>query len=209
MQCSGCGSNLRDDARICLSCGEMVRPKVAPSDRLEAVPAGVPAWIAFEARKDETIDYPASRVSRVIAFIIDSLLISFVTTGVYLATAEKDSTFAVSDAGTSFDLGIPIWALVAMFLLQALYYIVPPATAMQATPGKKLLGMRIVNLEGERIGIVQSLVRFVCYSVFWWVAVPLTLFIGVFALAVPVAVLFLMGEGRSPWDVMAGTKVVD
>ena len=27
--------------------------------------------------------------------------------------------------------------------------------------------------------------------------------------AVPVAFLILMGNGRSPWDAMAGTKVVD
>ena len=42
MDCSGCGSAMRDDARVCLSCGEVVRRKIAPADRLQAVPAGVP-----------------------------------------------------------------------------------------------------------------------------------------------------------------------
>jgi uncharacterized RDD family membrane protein YckC len=94
-------------------------------------------------------------------------------------------------------------------MAQVAYHVVFPVTRWQGTPGKKLLGLRITGLDGERINICQSFMRHLGFSVFWWLMVPLMLFIGVLVLAVPIAALWLMGDGRSPWDSMAGTRVVD
>jgi uncharacterized RDD family membrane protein YckC len=42
-----------------------------------------------------------------------------------------------------------------------LYFIVFPATRVQATPGKRACGLKIATLGGDRIGLFRSLVRFV------------------------------------------------
>jgi len=67
MNCPACGSNLRDEARACLACGELIRRNVTPTDRLEAAPVGVPTWFAFEGRNPEETLYGAGRLARILA----------------------------------------------------------------------------------------------------------------------------------------------
>ena len=210
MECPACGSAMRDEQRICLECGEMVKKRVAPADRIQAVPAGVPSWIAFDPKAQPRIDLPASRLSRVIAAIVDGLVISVLGTIAFALFASEPNYEFDPTKGPSFsDLGIPIWLLVSVLAAQVAYHVVFPVTRWQGTPGKKLLGLRITGLDGERINIFQSFMRHLGFSVFWWLMVPLMLFIGVLVIAVPIAALWLMGDGRSPWDSMAGTRVVD
>lgn len=42
----------------------------------------------------------------------------------------------------------------------ALYFAVFPATPLQGTPGKRLLGLRVADTKGARIGLVRAIVRF-------------------------------------------------
>ena len=210
MECPSCGSGMREDQRICLECGEMVKKRVAPGDRVQAVPAGVPNWIAFDPGAQRGVDLPASRLSRVIAAAVDGLLLSVAGTIAFALFATEPNYEFDATKGPSFsDLGIPVWLLASVLVAHVCYHVVFPVTRWQGTPGKKLLGLRITGLDGEGINIFQSFMRHLGFSVFWWICVPLMLFIGVLVLAVPVAVLWLMGDGRSPWDSMAGTRVVD
>jgi uncharacterized RDD family membrane protein YckC len=210
MECGGCGSVLRNDARICLSCGEMVRKRVAPGDRLEAVPAGVPHWIAFDPKEDAaSSDLPASRTSRVLAFVVDSLILGGFGALASIQFATDDRHSYEANGVEVWASGVPLWLMVSLWALGLVYAVGFPASKVQGTPGKKLLGLRITNLEGERINFFQSFMRYLGQAVFFGIMVPLMLIVGVFCLALPVAILFLMGDGRSPWDYIAGTKVVD
>jgi uncharacterized RDD family membrane protein YckC len=201
---------MRDDQRVCLQCGEMVTKRVAAEDRLQAVPAGVPAWIAFDATAKPAVDLPASRLSRVIAATVDGAIFAVLASvGFALFASEPDYSFDATTRVSFADLGVPVWLVVSLWLSQMLYHVVFPVTAWRGTPGKKLLGIRITGLDGERMNIFQSFMRHLCQSVFWWMLVPLMMLVGVAVFAVPIAVLWLMGDGRSPWDSMAGTRVVD
>src|SRR5690348_17385499 len=46
-------------------------------------------------------------------------------------------------------------------LVPLAYFVVFPATRMQATPGKSAVGVRIATVGGDRIGFLRSLVRYV------------------------------------------------
>lgn len=205
MNCPACGSSLREDARICLSCGEVVRAKVAPADRLQTAPAGVPSWIAFDAPVgQQPLSYPASRLQRIFAAAADSFVLGLAT--FLLATALGRSSVAVSETG-EWTVDWPF--LVAVLAVNAAYMIVFPATRWQGTPGKKLLGLRIVDLEHRPISLPQSIGRWACQQTIFLVVIPLAMMVALLGcIAVPIAILILCGDGRSPWDRMAGTMVV-
>lgn len=205
MTCPSCGSNLRDDARICLSCGEMVRAKVAPAERMQTAPAGVPSWIALDAQANgRPVSYPASRLQRIVAAGVDAVVIAIPL--VLLGLASGQSVAAVDETGRL----TMNWLWFAVTVgLQAGYFIGFAASSWQGTPGKRFMGLRIVTLEQEPIGLSQSIGRWVCQQIVFAVVIPLAMMVALFgAIAVPIAILILCGDGRSPWDRMAGTMVV-
>lgn len=51
--------------------------------------------------------------------------------------------------------------------VMALYFIVLPATRLQGTPGKRMNGLKITTLAGERIGIARSALRFAASLASW------------------------------------------
>jgi uncharacterized RDD family membrane protein YckC len=215
MHCPACGSNLRDEARACLACGELIRRKVTPTDRLEAAPIGVPTWFAFEGRKPDETLYGAGRLARIFAAVVDGIILSIV---VSFITFLAGPTFEANLDSREFTIHWPVF--IAVTALQAAYYIAFPATRWQGTPGKKLLGLRILDLDDRPIGVLQSAMRFVFQQLWFWVGIPLAVVAVSFSpwgaifpllavLAVAVAFWMLCNNGRSPWDYMAGTKVVD
>jgi uncharacterized RDD family membrane protein YckC len=214
VNCATCGTQLRADAGICLACGEVVRRKLGPAERVQTAPAGVPAWIAFERRASEETHLGAGRIERLMAALVDAVLMGLVVAvlSAFLGRPEVE----VSDRSYSAP-----WLLLLPFLaVEAAYYVTFPATRWRGTPGKRLLGLQITDLDGQQITIFQSAMRFVFQQAWLWVGVPLTLIgasnspwagIVPFAAVIAVVVAFWMlcANGRSPWDWMAGTKVVD
>ena len=98
----------------------------------------------------------------------------------------------------------------AFVALGAIYHIAFPASAWQATPGKKFIGLRVTTLEHERLTLVQAMGRWAALQVCFCIVFPLAAMVAVLGcIAVPLAFLILMGDGRSPWDAMVGTQVVD
>jgi uncharacterized RDD family membrane protein YckC len=55
---------------------------------------------------------------------------------------------------------LPGWTY---FLVAALYLGFLPATPLQATPGKRMVGLRICDRTGKRIGLLRSLLRLVAF----------------------------------------------
>jgi uncharacterized RDD family membrane protein YckC len=206
---------MRDDQRICLQCGELVQRRVAAAERLEAVPAGVPSFFAFEGRPPAEVTFGAGRPQRLLAFIIDALIVA--GAGWVASLPFGGQAVTISDEGVV--EGFEIWLFLPTFIFQCAYYILFAASAWQATPGKRVLGMKITSVDEGRITIIRSVVRFASQQVSLVVAVPLAMFVSDWSpwalvpfaslLAVPIALWILCDNGRSPWDWAAGTKVVD
>lgn len=215
MRCKACGSNLRDGARICLACGEMVKGKVAAGDRLEAAPAGVPSWIALKAPANAEVSFGAGRLQRLLAYVADSLILG--GAGWLLALPFGGLDVAVTSEGRV--EGVDLRLLVPLLVVQCGYFILFAASQWQGTPGKRLMGLRITTLEDGPLTIFSSVGRFLYQQLWLLVGFPLTLYAVSFSpwaifpfvacIATAVAVWILCGNGRSPWDWMAGTKVVE
>ena len=213
MECSACGSKLRDEARVCLACGEVIRKKVAASDRLQVAPAGVPHWIALDTAPRREAVLGAGRPGRGLAFLIDATLLGLLGWAVVSAFG---SNMRVTADG---DYSIDWWVALPLLIVQTAYFVVFPATKWQGTPGKRLLSLRIVDMEENPITIFQSISRYVLQQVCLWVGVPLAILAVSFSPwailpfmavgAVAVALWMLCANGRSPWDWLAGTKVVE
>jgi len=80
--------------------------------------------------------------------------------------------------------------------LAGLYFIAFEASAWQATPGKRWLGLQVVDLRGARIGWARASARFLAGTLSW-----LTLNLGH-------ALAGWRADGRALHDLVAGTRVV-
>ena len=78
----------------------------------------------------------------------------------------------------------------------AIYFVAFESSAWQATPGKRLLGLRVETTGGARLSLARALARHVAGLASW-----LTLNLGHLLVA-------LRGDGRSLHDLMAGTRVM-
>lgn len=204
MECNECGSLMREEARACLGCGAPVRRVVPAADRMQVAAAGVPSWFALDStRPVGQTDYPASRLQRILAVLVDSVIL--LVLGALLTQVVGAQSITVDDSGRVVFDWIPFLAL---FALNASYTIAFPATCWQGTPGKKLFGIRIVTLSHTPIGLPRSAWRWACQQLIFLVVVPLGMITVVGILAVPIALLIVCGDGKSPWDKMAGTMVV-
>ncbi|MEH6940291.1 RDD family protein [Bacillus sp. JJ722] len=109
----------------------------------------------------ESVIY-ASFGRRLAAYVIDGLILSVIVS--ILGAVGVLSFFGVNfDASQLQDPTYSIannkGYLYATFLIGMLYYTILQSSKWQATIGKKLLGMKVVTLEGERISFIRALIR--------------------------------------------------
>ena len=88
------------------------------------------------------------------------------------------------------------WALVLAALLASVYFIAFEASHWQATPGKRLLGLRVIAIDGRAINAKKAAVRFFSGSLSW-----LSLNLGH-------ALALFRRDGRALHDLIAGTAVI-
>lgn len=58
---------------------------------------------------------------------------------------------------------IMVWTMPISFILGLLFYSMLTASKWQGTVGKRILGLKVVDLEGNRIGFARSLGRYFAY----------------------------------------------
>ena len=138
----------------------------------------------------------AGFVRRWAALFIDQLVLAIPLVAVLfaiLAAMGVDPNPEPTAAETAIILlGYPLW-----FLFAALYYGLQESSAAQATLGKRALGIKVVDMEGQRIGRGRAFGRWFAASLSY-----LTMYIG-----------FLMAafteRKQALHDYVAGTQVVD
>ncbi|WP_409422752.1 RDD family protein [Pseudaeromonas sp. ZJS20] len=199
MFCSSCGQSLNDTANFCPACGEaravlaeaapivsLVEPALAPA--LEPAPASAP--VAVEPRY-------AGFWWRVLASLIDGILsqiVSFLVAlpmGFILGVAMA----AVADSDAIEAVGGLLGALVGM-LVQWLWYTLPESSSWQGSLGKKLLGIKVTDEQGQRIGFGRANARY-------WGKIVSTLTLGIGFLMVA-----FTRRKQGLHDIIAGTLLV-
>ncbi len=209
MNCPACGSSLREEARMCLECGEVVRARLSASARLvPAAVAGVPGWIALDGAEPEPIQIGAGRVPRFFAYALDSIILGILVVPLYLAISGQSLDIRLSQNGT-YSVDWLAWAVV--WAIQAVYWVVLTASSLQGTLGKKMAGLRVVSgTSFDRITLPQSITRFAVQLVFLGVALPLAcLVVPLAPIPIAIALVIIVGGGSSPWDAVAGTRVIE
>jgi len=217
MYCSKCGANVADGTAFCSACGQpMVGFSVGqaaaatPSANPAAPPAaggtvyatpGQAAWQAPAARP--AVAY-AGFWLRLVAFIIDALVLFFVAKILFLPFAVSTAmNMRGMMAGRPANIGelLPfIHAMIRLALLRMilnwLYYALLESSAWQATLGKKALGLEVTDLDGNRISFGRATGRF-----FAKIISGLTLLIG-----------YIMAgfteKKQALHDILAGTLVI-
>jgi uncharacterized RDD family membrane protein YckC len=160
--CSRCGKPLADGAAFCPSCGAAVLAA-------GATPAGAAAGAPADG-SSMTAEPAASAIAatpryagfwrRFWAFIIDGFVIGIVMmpfglglwgTIAALGAARRDSAETLAGIIAA---SMMVWMLrvLASWLYGALF----ESSAWQATPGKKLFGLRVTDLEGRRISFLRA-----------------------------------------------------
>lgn len=128
---------------------------------------------------------PAGPVPRILAWLVDLAI----RAAGYLALAT--GLAALGQAG----MGL---MLIGLFLIEWFYPVVFEVLAQGQTPGKKLLGLRVLREDGAPVGWSRSLVRSLLMTVDF---LPLGYAAGLAAMA-------LGGRGQRLGDLAAGTVVV-
>lgn len=169
MNCAQCQASNTDGAVNCRQCGRPLVPGVVahpaapptpfappPTPFAPPGPGGVPLAL-----------HPAGFWRRLVALVLDVALYSLFAWAVGLVYRAVSSYLLGRMVFDAADLGaLSLWLeadslalTLLMYLLAFLYFILPEALRMQGTPGKRLLGIRVTDMQQRRVSVVRALFR--------------------------------------------------
>ncbi|EHQ52448.1 RDD domain-containing protein [Ectothiorhodospira sp. PHS-1] len=150
MYCTQCGHNNDHSARFCSGCGASLGT--------QPLPAGMAAGTGAAATSVSASVRDAGFWYRLLAFVIDIIILTLITVvvavplgfalGASMAASgatEQEITLVAGDVGNLLSL-----------LLGWLYYTVFESSKWQSTPGKRMLGLRVTDMDGNRIGFGRA-----------------------------------------------------
>lgn len=153
MFCSRCGANVAEGAAFCGACG-------APVAGVGIAHAAAPPAAA------PTTAY-AGFWLRFVAFLIDAVVLAFVSTIVTLPFGAAVGFHALLRGGGFRSpedlvpvLGLLLKLALIRLVLNWLYYALLESSEWRATLGKKALGLEVTDLEGKRIDFGRASGRF-------------------------------------------------
>jgi uncharacterized RDD family membrane protein YckC len=168
MFCSRCGVQVQEGNQFCQVCGQEVG--VAASAAHAAAVSAPPPPVAASAPVSAPLPY-AGFWERVAAYLIDGLILGipfgivvivliflFGGFGMMMRQSPEDPRTALAFAAPMvlvFFLGMFFFVL-----LQWLYFAGMESSARQATFGKAVMSLRVVNYEGQRISFAHATGRF-------------------------------------------------
>jgi len=94
---------------------------------------------------------------RVIAYLIDGLIIAVPITMIF-GTVIPDVMMAENVQAKPFAVTVP---QLVMILASWIYFAGLESSAWQATVGKKILGMKVTDADGQRINFIKATIRYV------------------------------------------------
>ena len=190
MYCSRCGAANSPEGRFCNGCGQVLFRAPAPPPR---------PYAEF--------------LPRLLARLIDSLILSPLVLGwvaLFLWFAPGIPSLAERTKGMEPEKAIPLWVsaigpLIALcfvwFLVSIvanwLYHAMLDSSERQGTVGKRIMGLAVTGLDGQRISFGRASVRWICSVLL----TSQTMLIGYLMVA-------FTERKRGLHDIIAGTLVV-
>jgi len=109
--------------------------------------------LALKTTQNVVIEYPAASVfERVVAGIIDTILIGILTWFFEYFASQLFGIYSVDSMGMIFLMLMPLVILISYHTLSEYF-------ANGQSVGKKILGIRVVRVDGQRAGMRESLLR--------------------------------------------------
>jgi uncharacterized RDD family membrane protein YckC len=167
MFCSRCGATVAEGATHCPACGQPTAGMaVIPPGGSPAVPVSGAAAAPYGAYATTPAMNYAGFWLRFVAYLIDVVVIWIVFMPIYLilaaalglnmgSIAQNPDAAALGSAMGLF-LGIEFLAIVGVWL----YYALLESSGWQGTIGKKVLGLRVTDLNGDKITFGRATGRF-------------------------------------------------
>ena len=144
IQCSDCGGAVSTKAEACPHCGHLLEPQPPLSSDGDVTPAYAGFWVRFCA---VVIDTVVIGLAGVILAIITVIAIVLVSPDTFLDTLLN-----------------PVFDILAQLVGNiggAAYFVFMHSSSKQATLGKMALGLKVTDLDGERIGVGKSFLRLI------------------------------------------------
>jgi len=173
--CSNCGAAMADGAAFCSNCGQGFPVAVAArapilsasvAAPMEGGAAAIPAYAGYAAVP--RVEY-AGFWLRFLAFLIDNVVmgIAFVLIliplifltglGGFIGTIHPDEDF--NDVGILMLIGLIFLAATVSLVFTWLYHALMESSEWQATVGKKVLGLVVTDLAGQRVSFWRATAR--------------------------------------------------
>lgn len=183
MFCPKCGTNNSQEAKFCASCGTQLSLADEPALRHPASSITTPRFAGFWFR---TLAVVIDIVLCQVAIVILVFPLGFVL-GASMAGSSSLSEIETAAEGLGSVLGV---------LIQWLWFTIPESSKWQATIGKKIVGLKVTDENGERIGFGKANGRY-------WSKIlsALILFVGFLMVA-------FTAKKQGLHDKIAGTLVV-
>lgn len=178
-----CGANNNQEAKFCASCGSRLAAAAEPTIKQPAISAVTPKFAGFWFR---TLAAVIDTVLCQVAAVILVLPLGFAL-GASMAGTSSPSEIEAAGRGLGFVFGT---------LIHWLWFTIAESSKWQATIGKKMVGLKVTDENGERIGFGKANGRY-------WSKILsyLILFIGFVMVA-------FTEKKQGLHDKMAGTLVV-
>jgi uncharacterized RDD family membrane protein YckC len=169
--CSKCGSQISATAGFCAACGQPVSGAVALGTALPSLSPPAEYYPVQAVPVAYTGVWYAGFWLRFIAFVIDGFvrgvlfavvfIVLLILSGAGAGLSNLGSGDDLGDAiATAIGLGFGIGLLGTMLVVSWLYYALLESSAWQATLGKKMLGLYVTDLSGQRISFARATGRY-------------------------------------------------
>lgn len=229
--CSACGQRTLPTMRICPQCGGRNFSSSAQADpeNIDPSPNQTTNQMSGTLNSDfdnsASIGNPAKHLPRLIAAIIDSVLsqgavyVAALALSLFGAPQTPEAIFAIY-----FILGL---------IISTLYYSLQHSSKSQATVGKRLMGLKLITLKGERVSLGLSVLRIILPGIifiagtalFAIIATPMVLlaegapdlqagaisaFVVIYLVLIFVPLLMVFGNAahRTLYDIICNTRVI-
>jgi uncharacterized RDD family membrane protein YckC len=155
LECRRCGAQISDGAAYCSACGQSTTERANDADESQAAPQAV-------SRPPKPPTAYAGFWLRAIAYVIDIFLLAFVS-GIFIlgplmqrAGISPQNPWAMFTSDSRQVLAINL----LMLMVQWCYWALLESSAWQATVGKKLLGLYVTDMAGNRITFARASGRY-------------------------------------------------
>jgi uncharacterized RDD family membrane protein YckC len=171
--CSKCGSEISPTTAFCSTCGQAISglvpaeraalPSLSPVDPnlyAPVVPAASSGGVEYAGFWLRFVAYIIDGVISGLAFLV-LLIPLFILTGAGAALGRISSGEDISsDVATFLGLGFLFGFFGIVFLVSWLYHALSESSSWQATPGKKMLNLKVTDLTGQPISFGRASGRF-------------------------------------------------